>query len=148
MWLRSAGRRVGRPVAHGGHCVARTPEGQVGELLRTIGRFMPSPPDFASPPPLWGREEHVRELFAGTGVELQFAVGPNPWRFDSAEHYVEFMETKYGPVVKARERLTGEGTWATAREEILALAERRNEATDGTLLMHAEYLVVVGRKAG
>jgi hypothetical protein len=29
---------------------------------------------------------------------------------------------------------------------ILALAERRNEATDGTLLMHSEYLVVVGRK--
>jgi SAM-dependent methyltransferase len=24
----------------------------------------------------------------------------------------------------------------------------RNEATDGSLLMHAEYLVVVGRKAG
>jgi hypothetical protein len=29
---------------------------------------------------------------------------------------------------------------------LLAMAERRNEATDGTLLMFAEYLVVVGRK--
>ena len=49
-------------------------------------------------------------LFAGTGVELTFAYGHNPWRFDSAEHWVAFLETAYGPTVKARERLTGEGT--------------------------------------
>ena len=46
------------------------------------------------------------------------------------------------------ERATAEGRWDACREEIVALAERRNEATDGTLLMHAEYLVVVGRRAG
>ena len=57
------------------------------------------------------------------------------------------METAYGPTLKARERLTAEGRWDACREEILALAERRNEATDGTLLMRAEYLVAVGRKA-
>lgn len=57
------------------------------------------------------------------------------------------METHYGPVLKARERLTGEGTWEQCRGEILANVERRNEATDGSLLlMHAEYLVAVGRK--
>ncbi|HVF79273.1 MAG TPA: hypothetical protein VNA28_13330 [Solirubrobacteraceae bacterium] len=30
--------------------------------------------------------------------------------------------------------------------EILANVERRNEATDGSLLMYAEYLVAIGRK--
>ena len=34
------------------------------------------------------------------------------------------------------------------RDELHALAERRNEATDGGLLIHAEYLVTMGRKAG
>lgn len=57
------------------------------------------------------------------------------------------METHYGPTLKARERLTAEGRWEECREEILALAERRNEATDGSLLMPAEYLVAVGSKA-
>ena len=109
---------------------------------------MPAPPDYASPPPLWGSEEHVRGLFAGTGVELDFARGHNPWRFDSAEHFVVFMETHYGPTLKARERLTAEGRWDECRGEILALVERRNEATDGSLLIPAEYLVTVGRKAG
>ena len=123
-----------------------TPGGQVGELLRTIGRHMPPPPDFASPPPLWGSEQHVRELFADTPVEFRFATGLTPWQFDSPEHYVVFMETHYGPVLKARERLTGEGGWDECRAEILALVNRRNEATDGSLLMYAEYLVSIGRK--
>ena len=123
-----------------------TPAGQVGELLRTVGRYMPAPPAFASSPPLWGSEQHVLDLFTDTGVRFEFARGLNPWAFDSPEHYVVFMETHYGPVLKARERLTGEGTWEQCRGEILANIERRNEATDGSLLMYAEYLVAVGRK--
>jgi SAM-dependent methyltransferase len=124
-----------------------TPEGQVGELFKIMGRYLPPPPDFASAPPLWGDEKHVRGLFDGTGIELEFTHGQNPWRFDSPEHYVVFMESHYGPTVKARERLTAEGRWHECRAEILALAERRNEATDGSLLMYAEYLVAVGHKS-
>lgn len=124
-----------------------TPEGQIGELLRTIGRYMPKPPEFASPPPLWGSEQHVRDLFAGTGVEFSFSRGLNLWQFDSAEHYIVFFETHYGPMLKARERLTTEGRWEECRGEILANLQRRNEATDGSLLVPSEYLVAVGRKA-
>lgn len=136
--------RVTRPGGSIG-VVGWTPGGQVGELFRIMGRYLPAPPAFASPPPLWGDEEHVRELFADTPVALTFATGHNPWRFPSAEAYVAFMETRYGPAVKARERLTAEGAWAECRREIVAMAERRNEATDGSLLMYAEFLVVVGR---
>lgn len=78
-----------------------TPEGQVGELLGIIGRYLPPPPDFASPPPLWGSEGHVRGLSA-----------------------------------------------TAQRGEILAMVERRNEATDGSLPMWAEYVVALGSKAG
>jgi SAM-dependent methyltransferase len=137
--------RVTRPGGRLG-LVSWTPEGQIGELFKIMGRYLPALPDYASPPPLWGSEPHVRRLFAGTGVELEFARGHNPWRFASPEHYVAFMETHYGPTLKARERLTPEGRWEECRREIVALAERRNEATDGTLLMWAEYLVAIGRK--
>ena len=139
--------RVTRPGGRIG-LVNWTPQGQIGELFKIMGAYLPAPPDYASPPPLWGSEEHVRGLFAGTAVELEFARGHNPWRFDSAEHYVVFMETHYGPTLKARERLSAEGRWEECREEIHAMAERRNEASDGTLLMHAEYLVAVGSKLG
>ena len=138
--------RVCRPGGRIG-LVNWTPEGQIGELFKIMGRYMPPLPDYASPPPLWGSEEHVRSLFAGTGVEFEFARGLNPWRFDSADDYVAFMETRYGPTLKARERLTAEGRWEDCRAEIVAMAERRNEAADGGLLMHAEYLIAIGRKA-
>jgi SAM-dependent methyltransferase len=138
--------RVCRPGGRIG-VVNWTPEGQIGELFKIMGSYLPAPPDFASPPPLWGSEQHVRRLFAGTGVELEFARGLNPWRFPSAEHYVAFMETHYGPTLKARERLTAEGRWEECRREILAMAERRNQAADGGLEMWAEYLVAVGHKA-
>jgi SAM-dependent methyltransferase len=124
-----------------------TPDGQVGELFKIMGRYLPAPPDYASPPPLWGGEAHVLELFADTPVEFEFARGVNPWRFDSAENYVTYMETHYGPTVKARERLSAEGRWEECRAEILAMADRRNEAPDGSLLMYAEYLIAIGRKA-
>lgn len=124
-----------------------TPDGLIGELLRLIGRYMPPAPDYASPPPLWGDEVHVRALFAGTPITFEFAYGHNPWHFDSAEDWVFFMETNYGPTLKARERLTAEGRWDECRAEMVALAERHNRATDGRLHMEAKYLLTVGRSA-
>jgi SAM-dependent methyltransferase len=138
--------RVCRPGGRIG-LVSWTPQGQVGELFKIMGRYLPPLPDYASPPPLWGTEAHVLHLFADTPVEFEFARGTNPWSFDSPEHYVAFMETHYGPTVKARERLGAEGRWEECRNEILATVHRRNEAADGSLLMHAEYLIAIGRKA-
>ena len=46
-----------------------TPEGMIGALLRTIGPFAPPPPPGAQPPPLWGSEAHLTELF-GAGVDF------------------------------------------------------------------------------
>jgi SAM-dependent methyltransferase len=139
--------RVTRPGGRIG-LVNWTPSSFIGELFKVLGAYLPAPPSFASPPPRWGDEEHVRALFAGTGVELSFARGFNPFRFDSADRWVEHFETLYGPTLKARERLSAEGRWDECRREIVAMAERRNEATDGRFVVYSEYLVTIGRKAG
>jgi SAM-dependent methyltransferase len=125
-----------------------TPESAIGELFKILGRYLPKPPDYASSPPLWGSEDHIHELFAGAPVELSFTRGHNPFRLDSPEHYVVHFETYYGPTLKAREKLTAEGRWEECRNEILAMAERRNEATDGSFLMPSEYLITMGDKTG
>jgi SAM-dependent methyltransferase len=124
-----------------------TPESHIGELFKILSRYMPAPPEYASSPPLWGNEEHVRELFEGTGIELEFSRGHNPFSFGSADELVSFFETHYGPTLKAREKLSAEGQWADCRAEIVAMAERRNDATDGGCTLASEYLVVSGRKA-
>ena len=42
-----------------------TPEGFIGQLFATMKPFAPPPPEGAQPPPLWGNEEHVRDLLGG-----------------------------------------------------------------------------------
>ncbi len=123
-----------------------TPTGVIGEVLKTIGGYVPAPPAFASPPGLWGSEAHVRRLFADSGVDLAFARGHNPFRFASPEAFIAFFETRYGPMLKARERLTASGDWAACRADLVALAARRNAAADGSLLLESEYLVAAGRR--
>ena len=127
---RPSWQRVCRPGGRIG-LVNWTPEGQIGELFRILGGYLPAPPDYASPPPLWGSEEHVRELFAGTGVELEFARGHNPWRFapPSSTSRSSRRATAHPQGPRAPDR---RGALAGCRAELLAMAERRNEASDGT----------------
>ena len=120
----------------------------IGEFFKIMSGYLPAPPPYASPPPLWGSEARRAEAVRRHRRRGDRRLRDNPWRFESAEHWVAFLETAYGPTVKARERLTGEGRWEACRSEIVAMAERRNEAADETLLLQAEYLITLGRKAG
>jgi hypothetical protein len=106
---------------------------------------MPKPPPFASPPPLWGSEEHVGELFAASGIEFEFERATNPFVTDSVEAFMRLFEERYGPTLKARERLTAEGTWDRCRAELVELFESINSADDGTARLESEYLLAVGR---
>ena len=136
--------RVTRPGGAIG-LVSWTPGGQVGRMLGIIGRYLPAPPAFASPPPKWGDETHVRRLFATVDprIELELERGTNPWFFESADEFVSFFETRYGPMLKAREKLSPTGTWETCRTEIVSLLDELNLATDGTLHVEAEYLLAI-----
>lgn len=122
-----------------------TPEGLIGQLFAILGRYMPKPPPFASPPPLWGSEEHVLELFAGRGIEFEFERATNPFTTDSVEAFMVLFEERYGPTLKARERLAAEGTWERCRAELVELFESFNHADDGTCHLESEYLLAVGR---
>jgi len=122
-----------------------TPEGLIGRMFKILGKYMPAPPAFASPPPLWGSEEHQRSLFAAHGVSLSFERGMNPFVFPSVETYMTFVEERYGPTIKAKARLTADGTWDACRAEMRELYEELNLATDGSLHIDSEYLVTIGR---
>ena len=131
--------RVLRPGGRLGVC-SWTPEGIQGDFFRTLGAYAPPMPDNASPPLLWGTEAHVRDLFAGTGVHLEFeretVLGEE---FPSGRAAVEFASTTFGPLLMLRGRLEAQGTWDGVRDELAAIHDRRGQA--------GEYLVTVGRKA-
>jgi SAM-dependent methyltransferase len=124
-----------------------TPAGFIGQLFKTMSPYLPKPPAGASPPPLWGDEDHVSALFAGSGVELAFEKHSASFHADSPAAFVEFMADHYGPVLKARARLAPEGRWSALRTDLVGLSERANVAGDG-FRAPSEYLLTLGRKRG
>jgi ubiquinone/menaquinone biosynthesis C-methylase UbiE len=123
---------------------AWTPEGTTGQMFRLTASHMPPPPEGFQPPPLWGTEDHVRELMEPLGVELSFEKKVNDFREESPEVYREVFQTNFGPMVKAREALGDK--WTGLKDELDEFFDSVNEANDGTILVRGEYLEVVGRR--
>lgn len=124
-----------------------TPAGFIGQMFKTMKPYLPAPPAGASPPPKYGDQEHVRGLFAHADVELAFETGTARFHADSPAGFVAFMADHYGPVLKARERLTADGRWSALEADLVALCEGANEAAEG-FSVASEYLLAVGRKRG
>jgi SAM-dependent methyltransferase len=127
---------------------AWTPQGLNGQLFVTIAKHMPPPPEGFKPPVLWGVEDVVRGLFDGAEevtTERRHAI--DNVRAESADAWVGYLEQVLGPVVLAKRALEPEGRWDAARADLVALYEQHNEAPDGTLLAHPEYLLTLARKA-
>ncbi|HVQ59658.1 MAG TPA: methyltransferase domain-containing protein [Solirubrobacterales bacterium] len=122
-----------------------TPQGLIGQVLKAVGKRMPKPPGYASPPPLWGDEEHVRGLL-GSEAEVEFQ-RKAVWfdDFVSAEDWVSFMEAAYGPMLKAREKLAPEGRWQELRDELVEIVASLDIGEAGRFHIEAEYLIAVAR---
>jgi ubiquinone/menaquinone biosynthesis C-methylase UbiE len=137
-----AAAEIARVLRPGGRLgiTAWTPEGGMGSFFRTVGAYMPPPPSIAQPPALWGSEHHVRELFATSGIELEFRRGTvEPAQFESTDEAIEYLSTRFGPMIMACEMLTSAGRWDDLRTDLIELYER-----DEPL----EYLITLGQKAG
>lgn len=104
-----------------------------------IGDYAPPAPPFVQPPLLWGSEDHVRQIFAGTGVTLELARESVPlaW-FDTPDQAVDWSAEKFDPLMMLRGLLEQQGRWEEARARMVELYD------SGT---PSEYLVVQGRKA-
>jgi SAM-dependent methyltransferase len=120
-----------------------TPEGVFGDLSRAAAPYMPPPPDYASPPPLWGREDHVRDLFGGVATGFEFERHVNRIEWESVDAFADFFMAHFPPMVMAKAML-GE-RFAEMRERMVDVWRRRNEATDGRLLLPQEYLLSIVR---
>ena len=137
--------RVLRPGGRVAFC-AWTPEGSIGDFFRTVSRYLPPPPEFVSPPLMWGDEQYVRELFEGTGIGFEFEREVADIHHDSVAAAVDCYATKFGPVVTARELLEADGRWPALRDDMIKLFDRHNASGGTRVVLPAQYLVVLGRK--
>ncbi|HZG64543.1 MAG TPA: class I SAM-dependent methyltransferase [Rubrobacteraceae bacterium] len=118
-----------------------TPDGFIGNMFRTIGKHVPPPPG-VKPPPLWGTEERLQELFGEGVVSLEVTQRSYMLRYPSARRFVEYFRSYYGPMLKAFESLDTDGQEALA-EDLEELLERWNTSGDATLVVPSGYLEVV-----
>ena len=139
--------RVCRPGGKIG-LLSWTPEGMIGALFRTMGPFAPAPPPGAQSPPLWGSEEHQRELF-GDRVEsskvergiLEITAFERPGDF--GEHFVSY----YGPTIAARANAGRNGKEEEFDRALADFCEEWNRGTSEQARFEMEYLVTVGTRA-
>jgi ubiquinone/menaquinone biosynthesis C-methylase UbiE len=125
-----------------------TPEGLLTEFLAVFEPYAPEPPPHASPPALWGSEEHIRRLF-GDRVELtELRRAEYVERAPSPEDYCAYYKETFGPVIATYASVANDPRRTAALDrDFLRFATRANVGTPaGPAEYPYEYLLVVGRK--
>jgi SAM-dependent methyltransferase len=118
-----------------------TPESFIGQVFKTIGKYI-APPAGVLSPALWGTKERLQALFDGTARQIVTTGRHFTFRYRSPAHFMEVFRTYYGPVNKAFAALDGERQ-AALLGDLMALIESRNRSGDSTLVLPSEYLEVV-----
>ncbi len=129
--------RVCRPGGTVG-LLSWTPEGFIGQMFATMKPY--------APPPLWGREEHVRELLGDRVTDIvarrqTLTVD----RFAEPEAYLDFFKSNYGPTIAVYRAIAAEPDRVAALDRDLIDLGRRF-LRDG--IMEWEYLLLTARRLG
>lgn len=122
-----------------------TPDGFIGQVFKTMGRYLP-PPAGVQPPSRWGNEAEVRAMFAGAAAHIAITPKFFNFRYRSAAHFIEVFRAWYGPVHKAFLALP-EDQGRALESDLTGLLERLNRAGPASLVVPGEYLeIVITRK--
>jgi SAM-dependent methyltransferase len=125
-----------------------TPEGMIGGLFRLMGPFAPTPPPGAQPPPLWGSEEHVLELF-GDGVDFSSLKRDTleATAFERPHDFAEHFKARYGPTIAVQANARRNGREAELVEALDQFSDEWNRGTPDRARFEMEYLLAVGTRA-
>jgi SAM-dependent methyltransferase len=136
--------RVCRPGGRIG-LINWTPEGFIGQMFATMKGYVPPPPAGAQPPPLWGREEHVRELF-GDGVTNVVARRQTVTidHFADGDQFRDYFKSHYGPTITAYGANEQDPERLAALDRELSELAQRHDRGDGSLAW--EYLLFTAER--
>jgi len=118
-----------------------TPEGFIGQVFKTLGKYLP-PPAGAKSPALWGTDARIKEMFAKGSTSIEMTKCNFAFRYRSPEHFLDVFKTYYGPTLKAFAALDEAGQRGLTTD-LLALIGKMNRAEDGTMVVASEYLEIV-----
>jgi SAM-dependent methyltransferase len=144
---RKTAEELVRVLKPGGRLVvaAWIPEGNFGRMFSTIASHMPAPPEGFQPPPLWGDQDHVREIFEGTGIDLDLEPTAVEFTADSPEAYLGEMERDLPPMVMAQANMEPD-KWNALHSDLLMLYAEMNQS-DSAFSAPQEYLLIKGARS-
>jgi SAM-dependent methyltransferase len=125
--------------------ISWTPEGYIGQLFATMKPYVPAPPHGAQPPPLWGREEHVRALLGDRVSEVVTERRTLPVdHFADGAAFRDYFKAVYGPTISAYRNIEGDADRVAALD--VDIARLGDGFLQGGCTMQWEYLLVTARK--
>ncbi len=123
-----------------------TPDSFIGQLFKTIGKYVPPAPG-VTPPSAWGTRARIDELFADSASDITVTSREFVFRYHSPVHWIEVFRTYYGPMNKTFAALDADRQ-AAFTEDLLRLMEQGNRSGDETLVLPSAYLEVVITRRG
>lgn len=123
-----------------------TPDGFVGQMLAAMKPYAPPSPPGSQPPPLWGKEDHVRSLLAGRVTDIDVRrQSVTVDRFADPEAFRDYFKSRYGPTIATYRGIAHDADQVAALDrELLELARRHDMGTDSTI-MEWQYLLFTAR---
>jgi len=124
-----------------------TPEGFIGQMFATMKPYAPPPPPGAQPPPLWGREDHVRSLLGDQVADVRarrqtVRIG----LFGRPEDFRDYFKANYGPTIAAYRGIAHDPDQTAALDHDLVGLARRHDHGTVTTVMNWDYLLLTARK--
>jgi SAM-dependent methyltransferase len=125
-----------------------TPEGFIGQMFATMRPYAVAPPPPGSQsPPLWGSEDHIRELFGESVTDVKAERGTIAVNgFGSAEEFRDFFKATYGPTIAAYRGIADDPERVSGLDNDLAELARRFDKGAGTTDLDWEYLLFTAHK--
>lgn len=120
-------------------------DGSVGKMFMTIAQHAPPPPG-VKPPLVWGTEEGLQGLFGDALADVQIERRPARQAFRSADHFLDYFRTYFGPIKVAFERVGPDGAEALATD-LRAYLEGADIGDPRAMVVEPEYLRVVATRA-
>ncbi|GAA1055125.1 hypothetical protein GCM10017608_19770 [Agromyces luteolus] len=138
--------RVARPGGRIG-LLSWTPEGFIGRMFAAMKPFNAPPPAGVQPPPLWGDEQHVRELLDGRVTDLAMERGTLVVdRFRTGEELRDYFKAHYGPTIAVYARIADDASRVRALDDALAALGREAGLDGSGRPIEWEYLLVTARR--
>ncbi|HEU5063204.1 MAG TPA: methyltransferase domain-containing protein [Solirubrobacterales bacterium] len=121
------------------------PDGGLQDFFAAITKHTGGPPPGFKPPVLWGAEDHVRGLLGDSVTELRARRMKSRQAFRSADHYLDFFRSYFGPIKSAYEKAGPEGEEGLTAD-LKAILEELSVGGNRALVVEPEYLQLIATR--